>query len=983
MKNRFFLLLTLATLHQGAFAVDFAKEIHPILKQNCLACHNTTKAKADLILENREAMLKGGETGPAIVPGNAEASLLFTTSAHTEEPYMPPKKNKSKARKLNPAELVLLKKWINEGAIGGTVFTEAPKSWKPLIGKDLPIYALAASPDSRYAVIAKGSRILVYDVLMQETASALTDPALKGAIAHSDAVQSIAVKADLEIASGGYRVVKRWTASVPAPVTFTQALPAGSDVIALSPDKKTIALGATDGTIRLYQIDKPTTNAVSIKDHTGKINGLAFTADGKSLVSASTDKSLRLRTLAVPTKSKKLDLPFPPNDVTIAGAAQVILIAGTDNNIHRRGLVDFDKPAGPTPAPPAPAAKTKPAAKPAPAKTPAPAKPATPKPAPAKPVPTKAAPKPVAPKPAPAKPVPTKPAPPKPVPAKKAAPVAPAFPPPFKGAHTKPVTHLLLVPGQKEQFLSASTDGFIVLWNLADGKQIRRINHGAAVAHISVSLDGALLATSSGKGNTSIWKLADGKKVKDIGKTDALLAQRTHVGLRRETAKKLHTAATASVAVLDKKVTTEKAAATKAAEKVVTTRAAYEKALADFQISASVQKKAGLAFEILDKKNPLRPAAEKKTKDAKTSYDKTKEAFEKGQREWQVAARNQTHSAHIAGLAVEEHTAALQQQKGAELKQAQFQKAVDDLTAAIGKATTEFAVENLAFSADGKVLFLAMANGEIRQHHTVAGEFLESTPNTGTKDMILLSGDNFIGVNATNQLQKLSFARSWTLSSKIGDGEVPDQLPDRVTALAWSPDGLFLATGCGVPSRSGELKLWNVADGTLFAENKEAHRDTITSLQFSQSGDRLASAASDKLIRIWDPGTLERVGNLEGHTGHVHSITWNSDGLTLASGSADTSVKIWTIAASSEKQKITTYEKEVTAVAYQQWSDTLVTGSGDNAVKIANAPLPGVTGFVHTVAISPDGKHVVAGDADGKFYHWDIKTKKLVKEIQE
>ncbi len=952
MKTRFFLLFIVATLHQNTFAVDFAKEIHPILKKNCLACHNTTKAKADLILENREAMLKGGETGPSIVPGDAEASLLFTTAAHTEEPTMPPKKNKSKARKLNPAELELVKKWINEGAIGGTVFTEAPKNWRPLVGKDLPIYAVATSPDSRYTVIAKGSRILVYDLLMQETAATLTDPALKGAIAHSDAVQSIAVKADLEIASGGYRVVKRWSASLPVPITFTQTLPAGSDAIALSPDKKTIALGSTDGTIRLYQIDKPTANAVSIKDHTGKINGFAFTADGKSLISASADKSLRLRTLAAPTKSKKLALPFPPNDVAIAGAAQVILIAGIDNNIHRRGLTDFDKPAGPTPAPPAPAAKPAPA-KPKPSTKPAPPKSATPKPAA------------------------------KPVSPKKTVPVAPTFPPPFKGAHTKPVLHLLPVPGQKEQFISAGEDGYIVLWNLADGKQIRRINQGTPVKFVVISPDGKLLATSSGTGSTNIWNLSDGKKIKALGQTDALLAQRAQLEPRRNIAKNRHGVFTASVAAAEKKVTTEKEAATKAAEKLVITRAAYEKSILDYRASSAARKRAQSAFAILDEKSPLRVAAEKKSKAAVAADDKAKAAFEKAQREWQVAARNQTHSAHIAGLAVEELTGVLQQQKVAELEQVQFQKNVDEITAAITKAQKEFTVESLAFSADGKVLFLAMKNGEIRQHRTSAGEFLESTPDTGIKHMIQSSGGNFIGVTTTNQLQQVSFTRTWALSGKIGDGEAPDQLPDRVTALAWSPDGQFLATGCGVPSRSGELKLWNVADGTLFAENKKAHRDTITCLQFSQSGDRLASAASDKLIRIWDPGTLERVGNLEGHTGHVHSISWNSDGLTLASGSADTSVKIWTIAASSEKQKITTYEKEVTAVAYQQWSDVLVTGSGDKAVKIANAPLPGVTGFIHTVAISPDGKHIVAGDADGKFYHWDVRTRKLVKELQE
>ena len=43
--------------------VDFAKDIHPLLKRSCLACHNTTKAKAGLNLESPAAIMKGGDTG--------------------------------------------------------------------------------------------------------------------------------------------------------------------------------------------------------------------------------------------------------------------------------------------------------------------------------------------------------------------------------------------------------------------------------------------------------------------------------------------------------------------------------------------------------------------------------------------------------------------------------------------------------------------------------------------------------------------------------------------------------------------------------------------------------------------------------------------------------------------------------------------------------------------------------------------------------
>ena len=51
--------------------VDFEKEILPILKNNCLACHNKTTTKAGLILETPADIIKGGESGKAVVPNRS------------------------------------------------------------------------------------------------------------------------------------------------------------------------------------------------------------------------------------------------------------------------------------------------------------------------------------------------------------------------------------------------------------------------------------------------------------------------------------------------------------------------------------------------------------------------------------------------------------------------------------------------------------------------------------------------------------------------------------------------------------------------------------------------------------------------------------------------------------------------------------------------------------------------------------------------
>src|SRR5262245_25356644 len=65
--------------------VDFATEIAPLFRTHCVACHNEKKAEGHLNLETPAAMLKGGEQGPALVPGQGAGSLLLQVAAHQKE----------------------------------------------------------------------------------------------------------------------------------------------------------------------------------------------------------------------------------------------------------------------------------------------------------------------------------------------------------------------------------------------------------------------------------------------------------------------------------------------------------------------------------------------------------------------------------------------------------------------------------------------------------------------------------------------------------------------------------------------------------------------------------------------------------------------------------------------------------------------------------------------------------------------------------
>jgi hypothetical protein len=91
--------------------IDYRGEIWPILKAKCLECHNPKKRQGSLDMSTRAAMLKGGDSGAALVPGNVQKSLMIELIEFDE---MPPRKQKE--RRVTKDELEKLRHWIAAGA---------------------------------------------------------------------------------------------------------------------------------------------------------------------------------------------------------------------------------------------------------------------------------------------------------------------------------------------------------------------------------------------------------------------------------------------------------------------------------------------------------------------------------------------------------------------------------------------------------------------------------------------------------------------------------------------------------------------------------------------------------------------------------------------------------------------------------------------------------------------------------------------------
>ncbi len=111
-------LMLLSLVSFRVFAVEdftfFNERILPILTNSCYECHSSAsqKLKGGLHLDTREGLLKGGDTGPALIPGKVAESLLIRAVRYVEEDLQMPPKNK----KLSAGAIADLEKWVAMGA---------------------------------------------------------------------------------------------------------------------------------------------------------------------------------------------------------------------------------------------------------------------------------------------------------------------------------------------------------------------------------------------------------------------------------------------------------------------------------------------------------------------------------------------------------------------------------------------------------------------------------------------------------------------------------------------------------------------------------------------------------------------------------------------------------------------------------------------------------------------------------------------------
>jgi WD40 repeat protein len=119
----------------------------------------------------------------------------------------------------------------------------------------------------------------------------------------------------------------------------------------------------------------------------------------------------------------------------------------------------------------------------------------------------------------------------------------------------------------------------------------------------------------------------------------------------------------------------------------------------------------------------------------------------------------------------------------------------------------------------------------------------------------------------------------------------------------------------------------------------------------------------------------KELATLKGHTGFVFSVAYSPDGKTLASGSYDKTIKLWDVATGKELSN-TILNAYITIFLHNQPFAAAACLSYYLTVHKERATLRGLTGYVLSVAFSPDGKTLASGSGDGTIKLWDVATGK-------
>ena len=276
-----------AVLNAADTAVSFHRQVMPLLRIHCVACHKPGKQGGGLDLTTHRGLVNGGQTGSSIRPGEADASPLVQQVCG-DPPEMP-----KDGLPLLPQEIELLRRWVVEGAAEDEpIGFLSRRPSEPLIYTSSPsVRALAFSPDGNLLAVPARHEILLHRADGSGIVARL--------LGDSPRLEALTFSRDgsLLVASGGaaseFGEIQIWDT---AKRELVRSIKGSTDTfygVAISHDNRLVAVGCADKLVRVFNVADGV-EVMRCDNHLDWVFGSAFTNDGKQLATISRDKAAKL-----------------------------------------------------------------------------------------------------------------------------------------------------------------------------------------------------------------------------------------------------------------------------------------------------------------------------------------------------------------------------------------------------------------------------------------------------------------------------------------------------------------------------------------------------------------------------------------------------------------------------------------------------------------------------------------------------------------
>lgn len=331
--------LTLVSFAAGSVAAgpdnppEYQNDVAPIFTKYCAGCHNADEANGELNFDSFATLMKGGVSGPAVVPGDAESSRLILLIEMRDEPNMPPEGNPGPSAE----QIALLKRWIDAGANAPKVADTQPAlpaTPKIAIAGEVrrPIYALSFSPDGRFVAVARHERVEILSADSMQLQRVL--------VGHHGQVNDVRFSKDgslLAVAAGGPGLFGEATLWQTAGWRETGTFRGHGDSLyaaAPSPDGRYLATGSYDQKVKLWDVDGHR-ELRQLDGHNGAVFDLAFHPSGQILATASDDETVKIWNVET---GERLDTFNEPTEaqyaVEFSPDGRYVVAGGVDNRIR-------------------------------------------------------------------------------------------------------------------------------------------------------------------------------------------------------------------------------------------------------------------------------------------------------------------------------------------------------------------------------------------------------------------------------------------------------------------------------------------------------------------------------------------------------------------------------------------------------------------------------------------------------------------------